>query len=539
MSCQFLTKKFGTIFAVLGGSGDFAQTKKPKNISIMNFSKYQLDIFHAVKNSSKNIVVNAVAGSGKTFTIVNACKQLAMPKQDILFLAFNKSIVDELSVKIGAYAEVRTCHSFGMSALYKAFGGRKPIVKQDKWRNIAQNRFGAVYGDDLTPSVLAQTMSLFDKCRLDLIQKGQYDKIYAIADHHGIILEGDFVADMVSELLGDAYKLPIDNCIDFTDMLTLSVTACKRYVPKYRIVFIDECQDLDTSKRELMLLASKGGRFVAVGDPKQAINGFAGADCDSFGKLVSLPNTIELPLSVNYRCGSDIIKLAQDIVPHITAHEGAICGQVVTANDLTKDLFGRNAMVLCRKNAPLVSTALKCIANGITATIKGKDIAKGLENLIKKVGGKTQSLTTLANKFDSYVERETAKVAKKHGITKDMAEQLPTIVGLKDKIACIDAVMAYYNPTSVNQLIESIDQLFSDYRMNDAVTFSTIHKAKGLEADKVVILCPDKLPLMWKGQLDWQLEQELNLKYVAITRAKRQLTILNMSESELLKSKLK
>lgn len=504
----------------------------------MNFSKYQLDIFNAVETSDKNLVINAVAGSGKTFTIVNACKRVNLDKQDILFLAFNKSIVDELSVKIGAYAEVRTCHSFGMSALYKAFG-RKPIVKQDKWRTIADRRFRNVYGDELTPSILTQALNIFDKCRLDLVKTREFDKIYSIADHHGIIIDDDCVFDMVSDLLSIAYTIPNDYCIDYTDMLTLAVTACRKYVPHYKLVFIDECQDLDTSKRELMLLASKGGRFVAVGDPKQAINGFAGADCESFGKLLALPNVMQLPLSVNYRCGSEIIKMAQDIVPHITAHDGAIKGEVVTANELTKDLFGKNVMVLCRKNAPLVSTALKCIASGITATIKGKDIAKGLVNLIKKVGGKTKSLATLDSKFDAYLHKEIAKVAKRNHITNDMAEQTPAIIGLKDRIACIDAVMAYANTTSVDMLITEIENLFSDYRMNDAVCFSTIHKSKGLEADKVVILAPDKLPLCWKGQLEWQAEQEMNLKYVAITRAKKQLTILNLEEKVLMTSKLK
>ena len=48
-------------------------------------------------------------------------------------------------------------------------------------------------------------------------------------------------------------------------------------------VFIDECQDLNACQRSLMLKAVKpnGGRFIAVGDPAQAIYGFAGADSDS------------------------------------------------------------------------------------------------------------------------------------------------------------------------------------------------------------------------------------------------------------------
>lgn len=503
----------------------------------VNFSEYQLNIFNEVENNDKNIVINAVAGSGKTFTIVECCKRLhakGVSRSDILFLAFNNSIVSELEEKIGSYAEVHTCHRFGNKAISRALG-KNGIIKSDKYREILKRQY-----PDLTPSAMGQVLDLLDKCRLELIQSGQFDLIDGVADHHGIIVESQLVVEIVSELLKGAYRLPYNRVIDFTDMLALSVTACKQYVPTYRYVFVDECQDLDTSKRELLLLASKGGRFIAVGDPFQAINGFAGADCDSFAKLTALDNVVTLPLSVNYRCGRNIIEMAQQLVPTITAHDGAIEGDVIHTTDFTTDLFAPNTMVLCRKNAPLVSTALKCIAKGITALVKGKDIGKGLVNLIKRVGGKTTTdAWELESKLDRHLYRETTKVARKKHITNDEASEDPSIVGLKDKIACIQAVIAYKCPQSVEELIEGIEELFSDYRRNDAVTFSTIHKAKGLESDKVVIIAPDKLPLMWKGQLEWQFQQELNLKYVAVTRAKKELYILDIAEKELLATNLK
>ena len=80
-----------------------------------------------------------------------------------------------------------------------------------------------------------------------------------------------------------------------------------------------------------------------------------------------------------------------------------------------------------------------------------------------------------------------------------------------------------------------IDKLFSDDHVKNAVTLSTVHKAKGLEANRVAIFLPNKLPLTYKNQTKWQFEQEMNLKYVALTRAKKELIIVDMSEKDLLK----
>ena len=66
-------------------------------------SKYQKTVYLYMQRGKKNIVVDAVAGSGKSTTIVNALKLIPKNKS-VLFLAFNKSIVDELKRKVWRYA---------------------------------------------------------------------------------------------------------------------------------------------------------------------------------------------------------------------------------------------------------------------------------------------------------------------------------------------------------------------------------------------------------------------------------------------------
>jgi superfamily I DNA/RNA helicase len=104
-------------------------------------------------------------------------------------------------------------------------------------------------------------------------------------------------------------------------------------------------------------------------------------------------------------------------------------------------------------------------------------------------------------------------------------DRMNCILTIGENVSKLDDVKAY------------IQQIFSDDKINNAVTLSTAHKSKGLESDRVVILLPEKLPLTWKHQLDWQYQQELNLKYVALTRAKKELVFADTSLADLLKVK--
>ena len=327
--------------------------------------------------------------------------------------------------------------------------------------------------------------------------------------------------------------------------------GCKHSViPYYRIVFCDECQDLNNAQRHLMTTAARLGMFVAVGDPNQAINGFAGANNDSFDLIARLPRTKMLPLSVNYRCGKNIIKLAQGIVPEITAHDGAIDGIVTRINTIDLNTFqeGHNEeivdeetgevkqeyvdgdMVLCRTTAPLVSMCIKLIAHGKAAQVMGRDIVKSIEMLVERSEAKT------IKGFKTWAEQEKERVKKEQMKARDCnevdAEKTPEYVTLCDKIDCI---LAFEDrETNLEYILKELNAIFAGERAKGAITFCTCHKSKGLENDRVFILTPDKLPLEWKGQLDWQYQQEVNLEYVAYTRAKKELVFVDIEQSRLL-----
>jgi superfamily I DNA/RNA helicase len=328
--------------------------------------------------------------------------------------------------------------------------------------------------------------------------------------------------------------MPRDLTIDFTDMIVLPLFH-KDMIPTYKYVFIDECQDLSRAQRELMLCAAKNGRFIAVGDRNQAINGFAGADCSSFDKIADQPNTIELPLSVNYRCGTNMVRLAQEIVPHIQAHKGAIKGEVFHVKQLSRDLFKENDMVLCRTSAPLVGLCMKLIESGITAVVKGKDIGQDLKNLI--VNANTKDIKTLL----AYLEEEKQKcinIIKEQRKCDDvMAKNATKYLNLEDRCKCIENI-CMYSIKDTTQLKSYINRIFSDENIENAVMLSTAHKSKGLEANRVMILLPNKLPLKYPHQQRWQEIQEMNLKYVALTRARKELIFVDLTETELLKIKI-
>lgn len=579
----------------------------------INFSEQQKAVFNHIFTKNTNLVIEANAGTGKTFTIVQGCVQF-MEKfgnrwGDILFLAFNKSISTEIKEKPIAYqtdaddnyiydengmkiptnwvckiADVGTMHSFGLRCLNKAMKaiGHPEIVFNRDNKNIDNDKYLKIAKgicDSLFPTISKSdrngiandAVHLFNLARINLLKAGDMVALQKLIDHHDMAIGNDAI--MVVDMLMKKYAYTLDitssnPVIDFTDMLILPLmyhTQGQRLlqagkinykdpraniIPWYKLVFTDECQDLSRAQRELMKAAARRGRFVAVGDPHQAINGFAGANNDSFELITKIPHTEVLPLSVNYRCGKNIIKLAQGLVPEIQAHPNAIDGIVRHTKEVNINTFQEGHyeevvdeetgeitkryvegdMILSRCSAPLIGLCIKLIAKGKPAYVMGKDIMAAIEALVKRSDAKT------IKGFKTWVAEEREKIIRDICKEKDMtpaeAQQTPTYIAFKDKVDCILAFE--HREHNLDFIIKDLKNIFDDKRKGDMITLCTCHKSKGLENQRVFILAPERLPLIWKGQLDWQYEQEENLKYVAITRAKEELVFVDIEQDALM-----
>jgi DNA helicase-2/ATP-dependent DNA helicase PcrA len=289
----------------------------------VTYSPYQTAVFDFIKEGKGNAVINAVAGAGKTFTITKAL-ELIPDNQSVLFIAFNKHIVEELKTKLSKAnktgVEVMTLHSYGSKILW---ANTKSRLDNDKVWKVCDTLYPSWNVDEeIANGYIGRVKRLVELAKLSLAKT--VDDLYDIAEKHGIeIFNGEVDNAMQVKSLTDSNT----RVHDFNDMIYFPVRfnlKCRQY----DWVFIDECQDLSPVQQELMKKAIKpGGRFVAVGDPHQCIYGFAGADVESFRNLSEITNTTSLPLSLTYRCAKNIVAFAQELVPHIQALDTAEDGE--------------------------------------------------------------------------------------------------------------------------------------------------------------------------------------------------------------------
>lgn len=483
-------------------------------------SKYQKTVYTYIQKGKGNALINAVAGSGKSTTIVNALRLIPADKQ-VLFLAFNKSIVEELKIKIGNLpnVDIRTLHSLGCKVLMKALKSTVDEAKYKSWLNTGiQTGF-------IAPTVKLDTQDfetwkgnihkLLDLGRVNLAKSDA--ELDDLAYKHNLMIVDNEIA-MVRR--GIAWGESETSIIDYTDMIYLPVIK-KLRVYQYDWVFIDECQDLNAAQRNLFLMCLKPtGRFVAVGDPRQAIYGFAGADVESFNLLRQIPHTVGLPLSVCYRCDSSIINLSKEIVPQIEARDNAPEGEVKM--DCKLEDVQDGDMVLCRVTAPLVSLCMHYIAKGVKAYVKGRDIGKNLINMIKKTN--KSDMRDVMEKLERELGRIIGKVVTKTNCTEEEAKESEMYRAYQDKLNVIEILSEGLDDAEA--VIDRIDAIFSDDERN-GICLSSVHKSKGLESDRVFIIRPDKFYLKACMRVPWMAEQERNLIYVAYTRAKHFLGFIN------------
>jgi DNA helicase-2/ATP-dependent DNA helicase PcrA len=304
--------------------------------------------------------------------------------------------------------------------------------------------------------------------------------------------------------------------------------VCDMTLEKFDFLMVDEAQDMNKSQTDFILKSiSETGRIIAVGDRRQSLYGFRGADTEAIPNIIKTLDATVLPLSVTYRCPKSHVELARQIVTQLEARENAPEGYIgdVQYLDLTKKLQAGD-MVICRTNAPLVKPAFECIRMGKKAIIRGKDIGQSLINMIKRF--ETDDLGEFEVALYEYFHFEHTKLL-------DKGKELQAMM-LEDRVSTLHFIMG--ECTTVSDLVGKVEMLFNDN--NIGIVFSSVHRAKGMEAENVFILRPDLMPHPKAGigkdkkpdpKKQWELVQESNAEYVAKTRSQNNLFFIRGGEN--------
>lgn len=509
------------------------------------WSAQQRAIFDWFRDGAGHLVVTARAGTGKTTTIIEALNYA--PEKRILLAAFNKKIATELQERIANQnAEAKTLHALGYG-LIRRYWERVGVDSRGERAASLAARGWKDSGWDLRQvpdDVLRLTAKLVTKAREIEPHAAEPGDLRALMAEHDLEpdheweVEG-FDADALERAALAALVAATERCgsIDFSDMIFLPVrNGWLR--PRYDLVVVDEAQDMTAAQLEIARGVC-GGRVAVVGDDRQAIYGFRGADSDSLDRLKRELGATELSLTTTYRCGRSIVELAARLVPDYAAAPTSPEGLVVNGQfGKAMEAVEPDDFVLSRKNAPLVSVALAFIRQGRRAKIEGRDIGAGLKALIRKLatGKARNSLPQLRERIDSWCAREVERAEKRELWAKaDRArDQAETLLALMDGVG------------SVREIEARIEDLFANDPQRGTITCSSVHRAKGLEAERVFVLADTLYPMLpcecghrhfddarcacgcanYRPRESAQREEE-NIHYVAVTRAKRELWMVS------------
>ena len=451
-----------------------------------------------------------------TSTIVEALKLIPDNKQTI-FLAFNKSIKEELQKRVPRGVRCSTFHAICWGALqrteYKGF--KTDTSKTNKiLKEEMAFQFDPKVIKRLSPQVnrlvaLAKSVGIAPAgSDLEGLVPDTKDNWEELINHHGLIFDDSVDKDNAIKISQSVLQISITkrDVLDFDDYLY--ICALDR-IPFYTndLVFVDEAQDVSQIQRAILTkVLKRNGRIIAVGDSFQAVYGFRGSDSESLNNIAKQFNAERLPLSISYRCPKAVVEEAQKYVGHIESHESAPDGFVAELGEYKADMFKEKDMVVCRNTAPIIRCAYYLISNKVPVTVLGKDLGAGFIKLIEKLN--PRSIDNLKDKLDSWFKKERNRMLKK--------DPEADLSALDDRYQAISMFMEHSGARTVDELISAINNLFKS--KNGGVILCTIHKSKGLEAKRVFFLDPFLLPSKYARKA-WQQQQETNLAYVAITRA--------------------
>jgi superfamily I DNA/RNA helicase len=480
----------------------------------------------AIIGAEGNIKVTAVAGSGKTTALI-AYAQNKPATARILYLAFNKTVKVEAQKKFAELGmnnvRVETAHS--LAYRHVVFRNGYTVSQQGYRTNEVATLLGLqASGEKHAAFIIANHINKFIAyfCNSAAAKVQELNYLDVVADAKA----KQFVAHFYPYIEAQTRQLLArmnSGDIAVTHDFYLKKFQLSHPVLPYDYILFDEAQD--ASPAMLQIVLRQPATKVIVGDTHQQIYSWRYA----VNALEQTPFQT-LPLSTSFRFGADIAGLARHVLSWKAHLQKAYPATELQGMGTSKKTDAK--AVIARSNLGLLLKAIEAVTGsrpvkkihfeGNLASYTYADEGASLYDVLHLYNGKKQYIR------DPLLQAMNSMAELEEYVEKTEDVQLGMMV---------EIVKQYEN--DIPHLLQTIrdKHLPGEQKEKADLIFSTVHRCKGMEYD-VVELAPDfinekslKLQVSEAGENgvdSVRLNEEINLLYVAVTRAKNH---LRLSES--------
>lgn len=256
---------------------------------------------------------------------------------------------------------------------------------------------------------------------------------------------------------------------------------------------------------------------------------FAGANNNAMDRIKEATGAIELPLSVTYRCPKVVVEMAQSHVPDYEAAPTNSDGKVESIThtqlwSLCQKLDPAKSVILCRMTRPLVGMARRLRGDGIPCIVEGNN-GKAILSLLAK-WGLDMTWGEYTTRLDDYAVREAKKLRAKG--KEEKAEYV------EEKAAILYDIADNPEPdTQLRVILNRTERMFGQGQgqgqdNSEVLRLCSVHRSKGREWDTVVLVGKNRyMPSPW-AETEEDHKAEANVEYVAITRTKHKLVLVEV-----------
>lgn len=470
----------------------------------MEHSIYQKKIFDFFRQQPmSNGLINAVAGSGKTYTLMESLKGVDCNRNQVMICAFNKAIREEFAAKVPMGVEAFTYNAYGWRVCRGAFNNPKMDAEKVAGYlhgSLPQHDFKRIVGCANRIIGLAKSLMYRHLTQADIVE---------LSANYNIDLPKSMKVEEACSIIEHAYiwSARTTSVMDFNDQLFMP-WYYQLGLPKFDLVLVDEYQD--TAPIQSWLMEQSARNIIVAGDPYQAIYGWRGATPDGLKHFKELWSATELPLSICYRCPKKVIDRAKRIVPHIEAAPDAIDGEVIEGMNKQHVIAQATSgcFILSRTAAPLVSACMEFLRANRRAVIRGRDFGNDLNGLLNQVAAGTPDVSVFLQRLNEYFTLVGGRLQEQG--------KFEAFDKLEDRITCLKILSE--KAQTVADISKAIGELFNESQHpGTTINLMTVHKSKGLQADDVYLIGPE---------MSWDRDcEEGRIHYVAITRAQKRLVV--------------